>query len=407
MKVGIGYANDPNAAAAGKQVVERALQSGGIKRADLIIAFCSGRLDPDAYFNGLRSATANQVPIVGGSAIGIITNTVISYEGFPAGAVVIESNDLSCRIAAAGGVDLDEMTAGRQLAEKLSDAAGANLLLIFYDSIKAPPTATTPPIINASPRLIEGIEKGLTSDVPIVGAGVIGDYEFSQTRQFCGSFVGAQHVAGALLKGNFQVHFRIMHGCIPKDGTYYRITRAEGPILFELDDRPIVDIIDEQYGNQHWRHQFPVKRLTIAVNHGEKYGDFDENNFVNRLISGVLPDGSGVLLFEPDLKKGDEVLFMLRNNKVMHDSARKISIELLEEVRAAGRQPACALYIDCAGRTATVSDTRTEEAAEVQAACNRYGLPLLGFYSGVEIAPLLGKSRGLDWTGVFIVLSTE
>jgi len=28
---------------------------------------------------------------------------------------------------------------------------------------------------------------------------------------------------------------------------------------------------------------------------------------------------------------------------------------------------------------------------------------LLGFYSGVEIAPFLGRSRGLDWTGVLLL----
>jgi len=36
---------------------------------------------------------------------------------------------------------------------------------------------------------------------------------------------------------------------------------------------------------------------------------------------------------------------------------------------------------------------------------NQYETPLLGFYSGVEIAPFLQKSRGLDWTGVLMVLA--
>jgi len=36
---------------------------------------------------------------------------------------------------------------------------------------------------------------------------------------------------------------------------------------------------------------------------------------------------------------------------------------------------------------------------------NRYDTPLFGFYSGVEVAPLLGKSRGLDWTGVLLVFA--
>ncbi len=33
------------------------------------------------------------------------------------------------------------------------------------------------------------------------------------------------------------------------------------------------------------------------------------------------------------------------------------------------------------------------------------GIPFLGFYSGVEIASLMGRSRGLDWTGVLIIFA--
>jgi hypothetical protein len=38
---------------------------------------------------------------------------------------------------------------------------------------------------------------------------------------------------------------------------------------------------------------------------------------------------------------------------------------------------------------------------------NQYDTPLFGVYSGVEISPLLGKSRGLDWTGVLLVLAKD
>ena len=63
------------------------------------------------------------------------------------------------------------------------------------------------------------------------------------------------------------------------------------------------------------------------------------------------------------------------------------------------------MYIDCAGRNARYSDTMEEEATEIAAAMNRERIPLLGFYSGVEVAPLPGRSRGLDWTGVLTVFA--
>ena len=34
-------------------------------------------------------------------------------------------------------------------------------------------------------------------------------------------------------------------------------------------------------------------------------------------------------------------------------------------------------------------------------------VPLIGFYSGVEIAPVNGRSRSLDWTAVLTVGSTR
>jgi predicted polyphosphate/ATP-dependent NAD kinase len=33
-------------------------------------------------------------------------------------------------------------------------------------------------------------------------------------------------------------------------------------------------------------------------------------------------------------------------------------------------------------------------------------VPILGIYTGVEIASVRGRPRGLDWTGVFCLFST-
>jgi hypothetical protein len=405
LKVGIGYANDQNALRLGEKVAEDAMKNGKINLPVFVIAFCGGRVDHDAYFKGLQTLVGNKVPIIGGSAIGIITNRHLSYDGFPAGAAIIESDTLEHIEGYANNLHKNEKLAGQRLAEKLSNTIDGKLLLTFYDSIKNAPTEKTPPVINASPSLIEGIEEKLKLKVPIIGAGLVGDYEFNVTKQFCGSSVESQCVVGSLLAGDFKPYFSIMHGCVPKDGIYHTITRAEGPVLYEVDGKPVIDMIDDQYGSTEWSTQMPVRRLTIGLNHGEKFEEFRENQFVNRLIAGVLPDREGILLFEPDLVEGSEILFMLRNNKMMMESVQKNSAELFEKIMAKGEKPVFGLYIDCAGRTAILSETLTEEASEVQNIFNRYNAPLFGFYSGVEVAPLLGRSRGLDWTGVLLVLA--
>ena len=57
------------------------------------------------------------------------------------------------------------------------------------------------------------------------------------------------------------------------------------------------------------------------------------------------------------------------------------------------------MYIDCAGRASAYSHLDEEEAVYVQSALKDV-CPLLGFYSGVEIARVAGAPQALDWTGV-------
>jgi small ligand-binding sensory domain FIST len=235
----------------------------------------------------------------------------------------------------------------------------------------------------------------------------VGSYQLDAGKQFCGSFVGARHAVGVALSGDFFACWRIMHGCTPLDGIYHTITRAEGSIIYELDGRPIPDIMDDLFGHRDWRDQRPIDYLTVGVNYGERYGVPEESDYVNRLLIGALPDGSGVSMFEPGLEEGMEIQFMLRDTKTMVESAAKNSRELIEEIGKAGKRPAFALYIDCAGRTMQYSGSMQEESEEIRKICNEHQIPLLGLFTGVEIAPLRGWSRGLDWTGVLVVAAED
>jgi hypothetical protein len=407
MKVGTGYSNQKDGFLSGIAVAKNAIENGNIQRPGLVFAFCGGQVNHEDYFRGLQNVVGDQVPIIGGSALGIITNDSLSYEGYPAGATIIQSKTLQFKKASASGLDKDEKQAGRKLAKKWSYEQENKLLIIFYDSVKTPAKDQLPPVLNASSPLIEGIEQVTQSNVPIVGAGLLGDYDLGPTKQFCGSYVESQSVVGVMLSGDITPYFRIMHGCTPLGGVYHKITKMDGSIIYELDGKPIVEMIDELYGNRDWRHQRPVSLLTIGKNHGEKFEQPIEENYVNRLITGCLPNGEGIGIFEPDFETGTEIQFMLRDAEKMIASAKKNSKELIDQIKADGKKAYFGLYIDCAGRTSAYSNTITEEASEIQTVFNRHNLPLFGFYSGVEVAPLLQKSRGLDWTGVLVVLAGE
>jgi hypothetical protein len=406
-KVGIGYANEKKAFVSGRRVGERALEAGGMERVDLGFAFCAGRLDHEEFFNGLQSVIGKEAPIIGGSAVGVITNSELSYEGFPAALALIQSDRIQHRVAAVGGLNQGEQQAGQRLVQGLSIDSQDQMVLVFYDSVRRPATNSAPPVLNTSVPLLAGIEGGLPHKVPIIGAGLVGDYRFGPSRQFCGSYVDSQSVVAAALRGDFRPYFCIMHGCTPLDGTYHTITKIEGAVLYELDGKPIASVIDDLFGDDGWRHEHPVNYLTIGVNHGERYGEFQEGNYVNRLIIGLLPDGKGIGLFEPGLESGTEIQFMRRDSEKMLESTRRNAAALMKKIDTDGNRPVFGLYIDCAGRTAAYSRTSYEEASEIQQVLKKHDAPLIGFYSGVEIAPLIKKSRGLDWTGVFVVFAEE
>jgi hypothetical protein len=403
MKVGTGFSNQSDSWNAGRAAAGQAVQAGGIDAPEMVFAFCSSRTDPHLFFQGVQSVVGKGVPIAGGSAIGVITNHELSYTGYPCGILAVQAGMAFCRMAASAELHKGETRAGKRLGEQLNAGPGDKALVIFYDSIRTPPAPGMPPVLNSSAPLLEGLGVGLQNHPPIFGAGLIGDYEFNPTVQFCGPNVSSQSVAAVMFHGAIAARHRIMHGCTPLDGIYRRVTRAEGAVIYELDGKPVVDTINQLYGNSDWQKTTPVDLLTIGIYQGEKYAGVEEGRYVNRLITGVLPGQEGICLFEPDIVEGDEVQFMARDASKMVESARYNALDLVESIRSEGREAAFGLYIDCAGRSAAYSNTAVEEASEVQSVMNRFGCPLLGIYSGVEIAPFLGKSRGLDWTGLLLV----
>ena len=123
---------------------------------------------------------------------------------------------------------------------------------------------------------------------------------------------------------------------------------------------------------------------------------------MNRLVIASDLEAGSVTLFEADFHAGSRVQVMVTDADQMCASAADRSRELMETLN--GRALLFGLYFDCAARAAAFSGVDQEEAALMLEQLNGQ-LPLLGFYSGVEIAPLLGRSQPLDWTGVLTLFA--
>lgn len=415
MKVGLGYSNCEDAFIAGQQAAQHAIAQAVFNDADLVLAFCSGMLDHQAFYRGLRVVLGQDVNIFGGSAIGVITNQHLSYQGYPAAVAVLKFEDNYCQMAVATGLFNSPFKAGEQLAEALPGMPDASLLLLLYDSVKFSGSKNVAPVMNPSAPLLRGLELNLNMPLPVAGAGLLGDHGFSHTQQFCGKSITQQSASALVFGGNISTYIGVMHGCQPLSSQRYTITGIFGQFLYTLDGKPAVDVIDQAFGSDSWRSSSPVSRLCLGIPADPAADLSMDNEYSNRLISGVLPNDEGLILFEPDMHEGMQIQLMRRSPALGRISARNSTEALLQQIKQDGKKPLFALYMDCAGRIAqfdqalaieaTSPAAGQEEAREVQTLLNDARIPLLGFYCGVEIAPQAGKSRGLDWSGVLVVIT--
>jgi len=401
VKSGVGYADTTDSREAGRRAAEKAMANGSLSRSDFTLAFCGGNHDPIGFLDAVREVVGEST-LIGGTSVGVITNERASYGGYEAGVATVESDNVRFDAMAVGNLDSGEQQAGEQLGRMVSemDNDDARAILLFYDSIKR----AQPLTVNLASQLIKGVESALPANhAPVLGAGLMKDYQWNTAHVFTDQSAVTQPAVGVVVWGDCSGHHAISHGCEPARD-YHTITGIQGPVVRELDGRPALKVIEDIIGPgaaQDWQ-QYSLL-VTLGSNRGsDPYGDFKETEYMNRLIAAANPDDGSVVLFESDFGPGEKVQIMRRSNEHMLTSARTVSEGLVSELN--GEAPFLGIYIDCAGRTSGFCGAGEEEGAIIQETIGSR-MPLLGVYSGVEIAPFLGGSRALDWTGVLIVLS--
>jgi hypothetical protein len=369
----------------------------GAAQPSLLVVFCGGKHAPDAVLQGFRDAYPT-APVVGGSAAGVIAREAASYSGLEIGVLALVGSAATPTVVAVGGLDRDERAAGEALGRQIAGlAADGAPVVLFYDSV----AASSPPRLHPAAAVVAGVEAGLDGKpVALVGGGLLTDLNPSDGWVFDGR-AARKHAAVALVfPPAVAVETAILHGCRPASA-FMTITRAEGAEIFELDGRPALDVVESVTGLNVGGET--GRSLSLAATLGQKLGDpyapFDENNYVNRLILNADRARGSVTLFEPDFAVGAQVQVMARCNDLMLASARQGVAAMNEAIAAAPGHVLFSLYIDCAGRASLRRGAPEEEADVVRLGLHR-SVPMLGFYSGVEIAPFGHRARSLDWSGV-------
>jgi len=397
----VGFSNDTDSEKAAREAARAAKnQFRNKETVSWVLGFCGGRHEPDSILAGIRLELGD-IPIYGGATAGIITNDSIGYTGYECGIAVFTSLFPVPDVVVNNNLEAGEFTAGKEIGQALNELTNeGDTVLVFYTNLRSTP----PPVLYTGSALMDGLYAGLNkTTLNIIGSGLVGDFSFSPSFVFDGHKTVKHSIIGIVLPDNLTPHTRIMHGCKPVS-SFKEITRIDGPVLYELDGCPATEVFSEMLGiapKELCSAKIPYV-VTLGKKYGEQYAIFDEQMYVNRLVIGSNHEEGSVTIFEADFKQGDMVQLMSRDNHLMVESVDKGSTELLETTDLGKAE--FALYIDCAGRASGFSGSEIEEADVVRKRIGK-SMPFLGFYSGVEIAPFLLRSRPLDWTGVLIVFT--
>jgi len=362
----------------------------------MALLFSTARHDQAALRGAVASVIGSDVPIYGGGAAGVITNGYFGYAGDQIAAACVWLDGVGCEVLVEGGLNEGEEETGARLGKRLSDAGVGpeSPVMLFYDAFDCTGGAR----ILMATWLMDGIEKGLGFLPDLTGAGMIGNHSPVPCQQWIGDGMGAFNAIALVFSGDVRMDSVIMHGCRPATG-YYTVTKAAGQVILEINGKPAITFIDELLESAVPPERYPFF-LTFGVNHGERWGEYDEDYYASRLCLGIDRDSGGIVMFEPDMVEGTEFRLMFRSFEL--DYMKPKIDRVFDEIE--GRAPVFAVYINCAGRCSGYAGNDLEDAPVLQDAIGER-VPLLGLYTGVEIASIGGRPRGLDWTGVFCVFS--
>jgi len=364
------------------------------------LALAGGQHEPEALLNGFR-AVLGDIPIVGGSGVGVITAAAATLTGYECGLLLFPATLAPLGILVVDGLEQNEAAAGRRLGAALREIARPDTtILLFYDSVRG----GLPPALHVGSRLLDGLYEGLDELHPIViGAGTLADMELLNSYIFDGQQVRKHAVVAVVLPPELHSHVTIMHGCYPASD-FLEITRIDSARVLELNGQPALTVAAKRLGVTREKLAAlrpPQLSLTLGKKYGDPFAPFDDGQYVNRLVIAADLDDDALILFEDDFHVGARIQLMVIDPQRMIESVRSQTQTLLDTLAA---QPFFALYIDCAGRSMAFNGMEEDEASPVREQVGSL-CPLLGFYSGVEIAPLLGRARPLDWTGVLALFT--
>lgn len=392
LHAGVGLSTEKDTAHAATEATQIALTRAGSDVADFALVFATVEHGP-AYSLLLRTIkdVARARHVVGCSASGVLTSDG-EVERAPGVAVLTVRADM---FSAARFFVPQLRGRGQQVGQEVAACVqphlGAdNLLVAFPDTYNFDSAA-----------FFSGLAEGVP-ELPIIGGGASENGSVGETFQLCGDTVSNNAVCGMLLSGQLYHTIGVTQACQPI-GPSHTVTKAHRNLILELDGKPAFTVFAEivpQPLRDDLRRAAAFVFVGVPVDHERQ--QVARGEYVVRNIVGFDPR-QGIVAIGDEVHPGQKIVFTLRDGNGSRDDLQRT---LETQVHAwEGRAPGFGLYFNCVGRGSGLYGFPDLDTSYIKQYLGE--VPVIGFSSGCEIAPIHQQSCLHQYSGVLVLVGEK
>ncbi|RKZ35126.1 MAG: hypothetical protein DRQ37_06975 [Gammaproteobacteria bacterium] len=246
-------------------------------------------------------------------------------------------------------------------------------------------------------EVLDGFNSALGTGVPVVGGmsadRVGGSKTEYATYQFCGEQVLSDAVPVLLFSGPVAYSLGVESGWSPI-GERMTVTRAEGNIVFELDERPAFELYTHYLGDVVRENLSGLGSYPLAVY------EIGLERFYLRVAKAADPE-TGTITFLGEVPEGAQVQI----TQAIRDEVLAGVKQSVEQAMAGypAESPGVAMMFSCTGRKIALGTKTREEFANVRDFL-QLPVPMTGFYTFGEIGPVTEHTRARYHNTTFVTL---
>ena len=380
IQASVGFSEGVDPYAVGVNACQDALNGIEGKRADAVIVFASVAYDQQKVLDGIRSVSGEAAIMVGASTAGeIVTSGPLNKHSVAV--MLIKSDTLRFFADIGKDVAAGPHAAGKAVAEAVKAKAGEPLkTFVMFPDILA----------GNGADIVRGVQESLGEHFPAVGGAAGDDFKFEKTYQYLNGMAYSGSVVGLGIAGDFKFGIGVKHGWLPV-GLPRTVTKSSGSVLHELDGKPAIEIYEKYFGEEESKvlRTETLARLAITYPLGMRIEGSDEM----LIRDPISVDEHGSITCAAEIPVGSEIQMMVGSREEAIAVAKEAAQNALNQLE--GAKPKAVIIFNCIARNKLFGEHSPEEIKAIQSVIGS-DVPLIGFYTYGEQAPLGGEVRNIE-----------